>query len=50
MKIARLFVIFAIASSAVLFTTGCNTTAGIGRDLQILGEKMERKAEDKYYD
>ncbi|MFD2255437.1 hypothetical protein ACFSSA_02005 [Luteolibacter algae] len=28
--------------------TSCNTTIGLGRDMRILGENMEKSAEQQY--
>jgi entericidin A len=29
------------------FLTGCNTISGFGRDVEKLGDKIEKKAEEK---
>lgn len=29
------------------FLTGCNTMAGLGRDVEKTGDKLEKKAEEK---
>ncbi len=36
-----------LLSVAVLGTYGCNTVEGFGRDLEKLGDKIEKKAEQK---
>ena len=33
--------------AAFLLLAGCNTVEGFGKDLSILGDKIERKAEGK---
>lgn len=35
-----------LAVSTVLLAAGCNTTAGVGKDLQSAGEAIEDAAED----
>jgi entericidin A len=40
--------ILALALATALMTVaGCNTMHGFGQDLQKLGDKIERKAEEK---
>ncbi len=34
-----------LASLAIAAFSSCNTTVGIGRDMRILGEEMEKAAE-----
>ena len=41
-------VLLAIVALGTL--AACNTVGGFGEDLQILGEKMERKADQISYD
>ena len=43
MKILALLVLVAYAT----LLTGCNTMEGLGKDVQKLGDKIERKAEEK---
>ncbi|MBL9151336.1 MAG: hypothetical protein JNK37_02570 [Verrucomicrobiales bacterium] len=38
----------AILLALALTLNGCNTVGGLGEDLQILGEKMEQKADQVY--
>ena len=33
--------------ASFLMVTGCNTMAGLGRDVEKTGDKIERKAEEK---
>ena len=44
MKRAMTLLMLALFSTAVL--SGCNTTAGAGKDVQKVGEKVEDKAQD----
>jgi entericidin A len=39
----RIVVLIVLAS----FFAGCNTASGFGRDLEKLGDKIEKKAEEK---
>ena len=36
-----------IASSLILFLSGCNTVKGAGQDIQKVGEKIEDAAKKK---
>ncbi len=39
------FALLVIAAALfALFTTGCNTTRGLGRDVEKLGDKIQEKA------
>jgi predicted small secreted protein len=39
-----------LAEVLAAFVTGCNTVAGFGRDMEKLGGKIEKKAEEKRHD
>jgi len=41
----RILVALTLAGSFVL--TGCNTMEGLGKDLQKVGSKIEKKADEK---
>jgi len=43
--------ILIITSLSVLaiFSSACNTTIGLGRDMRILGESMESQAQKTYH-
>ena len=41
----KLCLLMAVAYATML--TACNTMEGLGKDLQTLGNKIERKAEEK---
>ena len=43
-KILLRFALLAFASGTIL--ASCNTTAGVGKDIQKLGSKMETSAEN----
>jgi entericidin A len=43
-KIVRRMVLLSVLAAVI---GGCNTTAGLGKDLQKLGGKIEQKAEQK---
>ncbi len=36
----------AIAMIIVVFLAGCNTMSGLGKDIETLGNKLNRKAEE----
>lgn len=40
-------ILIALATLAALGLAGCNTAEGLGKDLQILGDKIEGKAKEK---
>ncbi len=42
----RLFALLLLAAFATVALTGCNTIAGMGKDVQKVGEKVEEKAQD----
>ncbi|QSX79585.1 entericidin A/B family lipoprotein [Agrilutibacter solisilvae] len=42
----RLIFVMLLASMSGGFLTACNTMAGVGEDVQDVGEKVEDKAED----
>lgn len=42
----RLLALLLMASFATFSITACNTMAGAGKDVQKVGEKVEKKAED----
>lgn len=44
-QLSRLLALLSLSFLMVATLTGCNTVGGLGEDLQILGEKMERKAD-----
>ena len=45
----RLFklIILTIFFTTCLFITACNTTKGVGQDLEAAGEAIEKKAKEK---
>jgi predicted small secreted protein len=42
--ISRLMKPLLLLIAAAAFLSSCNTTIGLGRDLRILGEEMEKKS------
>ncbi|MFT3761149.1 MAG: entericidin A/B family lipoprotein [Pseudoxanthomonas sp.] len=40
----RAFALIALALSAAVLLAGCNTVAGVGKDVQKVGEKVEGAA------
>lgn len=42
----RLFALLLVAAFSMTYLTACNTVAGAGKDVQKVGEKVEKKAED----
>lgn len=47
MKTLTLRLLFALLLAvSSQFFTGCNTVSGLGEDIQILGQRMEDKADD----
>ncbi len=40
-------IMLTIAVAACLLLSGCNTMEGLGKDVSILGKKIEKKAEEK---
>ena len=42
----RLFALLLLAMFSMSTLTACNTMAGAGKDVQKVGEKVEKKAED----
>lgn len=42
----RMFSLLLLAAFSVGFLSACNTMAGVGRDVQKAGEKVEEKAQD----
>ncbi len=36
-----------VLAAATVLLAGCNTAQGLGKDLQILGDKIESKAKEK---
>jgi predicted small secreted protein len=43
MKLRRIVVLIVLTA----FSAGCNTASGFGRDLEKLGDKISKKAEEK---
>lgn len=41
----KLCLLMVVAYATML--TACNTMEGLGKDMQVLGNKIERKAEEK---
>lgn len=46
MKFSTKLLFVGIASVAVF--TSCNTTIGLARDMRVLGEEVEKKADETY--
>lgn len=46
MKLSTKLLCVGIASVAVF--TSCNTTIGLARDMRVLGEEVEKKADETY--
>lgn len=46
MKLSTKLISAGIAS--VAFFTSCNTTIGLARDMRVLGEQVEKKADETY--
>ncbi len=42
----RILPAIAVLAACLLFS-GCNTMEGLGKDVSILGKKIEKKAEEK---
>ncbi|MDQ3773771.1 MAG: entericidin A/B family lipoprotein [Pseudomonadota bacterium] len=42
---SRTLALVGLVAGLVLHLAGCNTVAGFGRDVEKLGDKIERKAE-----
>ena len=42
---SRTLALVGLLAGLVLHLTGCSTVAGFGRDVEKLGDKIERKAE-----
>lgn len=45
----KTFFIISGLSVLAIFSSACNTTIGLGRDMRILGESMENKAQRTYH-
>jgi predicted small secreted protein len=41
----KTILIIASLSAVAIFSSACNTTIGLGRDMRILGESMETQAQ-----
>ena len=44
----KTFFILSLLSVLAIFSSACNTTIGLGRDMRILGESMENQAQKTY--
>ncbi|WP_411827150.1 hypothetical protein [Luteolibacter sp. AS25] len=42
------YVFLTLAGFSAIALSSCNTTIGLGRDMRVLGEGMERKATETY--
>lgn len=43
----KLFTLVALTLLLAVSLSGCNTTRGLGQDVEALGEKIENEAEEK---
>jgi predicted small secreted protein len=43
--ITKRFILLAISTFGLVFTTSCSTTKGFGQDLQKVGSRLENQAE-----
>lgn len=46
--VKSIFIIFGLSIVAI-FSSACNTTIGLGRDMRILGQSMENQAQRTYH-
>ncbi|MCW8905417.1 MULTISPECIES: entericidin A/B family lipoprotein [Sedimenticola] len=46
-KISATFLILVVMSATLFALTGCNTTAGMGKDIEAAGEAINEEAEEK---
>lgn len=46
-KLSALLLILAVLGSSLVALTGCNTTAGIGKDIEAAGEAINEEAEEE---
>ena len=46
-KLSALLLLLAVLGSSLVTLVGCNTTAGIGEDIEAAGEAINKKAEEE---
>jgi|GEM_PF-492092 len=46
-KTSATFLILVVMATTLVAVTGCNTTAGMGKDIEAAGEAINEEAEEK---
>lgn len=46
-KLSTLLLVILMAGSSLVALSGCNTTAGMGKDLEAAGEAINEEAEEE---